>query len=66
MQSKEFPLACTAHNLYRVIMNEDQCLCFNQSATLRLIKDTAYYCRPGSNKCPVPPEQITAITLQKQ
>ena len=44
------PLTCTTNTLYRVIMNEDQCLCFNQGATLRLMKDTAYFCRPGTNK----------------
>ena len=44
------PLTCITNTIYRVIMNEDQCLCFNQGATLRLIKDTAYFCRPGTNK----------------
>ena len=40
-------------------MNEDQCLCFNQGATLRPIKDTAYFC----SKCPVPLEETTAATI---
>ena len=30
-------------------MNEDPCLCFYQGATLRLIKDTAYFFRVGTN-----------------
>ena len=33
------PLTCTTHTLYRVIMNEDQCLCYNQGATLGPIKE---------------------------
>ena len=60
------PSTCITHTLYRVLINEDQCLCFNQGVTLWLIKDTGYCCRPGTNKCPVPPEETTAIILQHQ